>query len=75
MYCQRAYQRERDPAGQGTLYDEIDLNRRAIAQFIPIQVNEVCLLRVQLSFELALDEDQVRVPLVPSLFSEGHKLN
>jgi hypothetical protein len=48
--------------------------RRHFAQLIPIQINKVDLLRLQLIFQTALNEDQVRVPLVARSFSHDHTL-
>src|SRR5205085_9219121 len=49
-------------------------SRRHFAQLIPIQINKVDLPRVQLIFQTALNEDQVRVPLMARSFSHDYTL-
>ena len=48
--------------------------RRHFAQLIPIQINKVDLPGLQLISQAALNEDQVRVPLVAGSFSHHHTL-
>jgi hypothetical protein len=45
--------------------------RRDFAQLIPIQINKVDLPGLQLTFQDALNEDQVRVPLMAGSFSSA----